>query len=99
MKQKGEIKMDAILELLLTVVVETANAIHFKNPKTRTWVMTVIISVCICIFAGVPVCGAVELSRQGSTVGTIVMSVIALAFIAVGLLLVARGHKNRWEKY
>lgn len=91
--------MEAILELLFTLLVESVNAIEFKNLKTRPRVLTVIFALLFGILSGSAVWGAVALFRQGSTAGTVILGCFCLAFTVVGLIITVRGHKTGWKKY
>lgn len=91
--------MEAILELLFTLLAESVNAIEFKNPKTRTCVLTAIFALFFGTLSGSAAWGAAALFRQGSMAGTVILGCFCLAFIVAGLIVIVRGHKTDWRKY
>ena len=91
--------MEDFLELLVTILIEITNGIKLKKPRVRTFVITGIFTVLSVIFVSLLLSDAASLYAQGNTVGTIVMSVIALAIGIVSLIVIIRGHRSSWVKY
>ena len=91
--------MDAILEPIFTITGEILSNMRYKNPRRRTWVLTGFFSLLGLLFLSFIVGSGISLYRQGSAVGTIVLSVIALAAFVTCCVLIVCGHKSNWVKY
>ena len=91
--------MEWLLEILFTLADGILRIFPFRKEKSRKWAMTVLYLLLFGIVDGVCVVGAVELYRQGSMAGTIVMGVLSVIGAIVATVLLIRGHRSGWKNW
>ena len=89
--------MEWLLEVLFTLADGILRIFPFRKEKSRKWAMTGLYLLFFSVVDGVCVVGAVELYRQGSMAGTIVMGVLSVIGVIVATVLLVCGHRRGWE--
>ena len=91
--------MEWLLEILFYLADGIIRILPLKKEKSRNWALTVLYLLLFGIVVGTCVVGAVELHCQGSTAGTIVMSVFSVIGAMVATVLLIRGHRRGWKNW
>lgn len=90
--------MEDILELVFTITAEIVDVVKFKNPKTRTWVMTILHGLCFAIVTGTAAVGAIALYKQDNLLGVSVVGGLAVAALIVAVIVLVKGHRSNWQR-
>ena len=93
--------MDDILEFVIELLAELLESIlgEVKNPRKRTWALTIFYSVFWIGITALFAYWTVMLAKEDNTPGTIAMGILAGAFFVVLGFFLIRTHRRNWKKH